>query len=186
MFKRIVATITLVFIVGLSYATIYQWKNTEGVTVFSDKPRSGAKPVELPMLQTYPAVKTQVLAGKTTANSTVKKTTHLSYTKLAFINLENDAVIRNNNAIPFEVTASIEPALREGDVVELQLDNKKVASYADSKSNKAAFTLIGVERGEHHLRLRIVDAENRILLRSDRLRIYFLQSRQQPLLKVSS
>jgi hypothetical protein len=161
-----------------SIAAVYKWKNSEGVSVFSDQPHQGAKAITLPKLQSYQtaSVASQALPEATTDKASTQSA--LKYTELSMTNLKSDATLRQNQGVPFTLQASIVPELAKGDVAQLLLDGKAFGSSVNGPATALSFVIAGVARGAHQLQIVVQqDASHKTLISSKNIRVYFHQAR---------
>ena len=156
-----------------AHATIYQSTNKNGTIVFSNTPSHNSKPVQLEKLQTYHV-------GDETNLTTVKKKSQSpneAYKSIEFINLKNNAIIRNNNSIPFSLQASITPALKKADSAILILDGKQLGKEIVGPSDSLNFNVFNVLRGSHQLQIQIVSSHTQQrIFQSDVLTVNFQQT----------
>lgn len=139
----------LLLAAGVVYAdgVIYRSEGGDGRPSFSDRPEAGAKPVDLPPVNTLPppAVPQQAEqpAGEAFAGYEVR--------------LAAPATVANG-LVPTSVQIAVEPELRPGHRWQLFLDGKLVAQGDDS-SHK----LEPLNRGPHQLLLQVVDSGGKVL-----------------------
>ncbi len=125
---------------------IYVWHNSEGVLVFSDTPRPGAKEVKLNSNTiSMPTADTSILNEKPTQPQ------ELVY-EIEIVSPKHEATIRDN-AGSVHVSGRILPNFTPGFQVQLLLDG---APYGDPKSS-SVFVMRDVDRGEHSLELKLLD-----------------------------
>ena len=150
-------------------ATIYQWTNEKGITVYSDQYRQGAKEVKLNPIQS--------LSGKEkeTPPAAVQSTTpKFEYKTLTMLEPTPAQYIRDNQGI-VQVKSSIEPDLQGDDSIQPLLDGKPFGT----PQRAVAFSLTEVPRGEHTLQLQLQDKDGNSLLDSNSV-TFFIQRHFTP------
>lgn len=145
--RRLVAVV-MTLLAGAAVAqTIYQGRDARGNPVFTDQPRAGDTPVELPPVNTTPATPAPPPARP-------RREAFAGYDQIA-ISAPGSVP---NHQIPVDVAITIEPELREGHFWRLSLDGDVVASGRD-----AGFSFPALDRGLHTLELEVVDAGGGVL-----------------------
>jgi hypothetical protein len=124
-------------------ADIYQSRDAAGRPVFSDRPVPGAKPVQLPPVNTTPAL-------EPATRSEAEPNGFSGYSR---IGLDITKPVPNGLA-PVTVGIVIEPALRAGDSWVLSLDGRRVAEDDSATS----YTFQQLSRGQHQLSLQVMRA----------------------------
>ena len=130
--------------------TIYQGKDASGKPVFTDQPRPGDKPVELPPINTTPAT-------RGLPNAPTQPTAPVGYTRVAL----SVAGSVPNAYIPVVVGIDVAPELQSGHLWQLSLDGRTVAAGRES-----SYTFDQLERGDHVLALQIIDQSGQVLAES--------------------
>jgi len=151
---RVKITIFLLVIMSLvsffSYSgekKIYAWKDKNGVLVFSDTPKSGAKEVKLTTQNlTMPAVDTGVLNEPDLPKA-------INY-KIVIASPADEATVRENTGSVY-VTSRITPRFENGFKIQLFVDGSPFAK----PSNTSTFALRDVNRGEHTLQVKLFDSQ---------------------------
>lgn len=156
---------------SLTYAEVYTWTDSSGVVHFSDSPGPNAKPVQIKETPSYAPVAASTPPAA--ASSTLQKpATNSPYTSVRIVEPANDVTIRNPDGyIPVKV--EVQPKLGPKDGLQLFLDNQAVGQ-PQSTGN---FTLNGVDRGSHQIKVNLVDAQGKIILSTDTITVYMMQSR---------
>ncbi|MCF2902325.1 DUF4124 domain-containing protein [Pseudoalteromonas sp. SSMSWG5] len=130
---------------------IYSWKDENGVLVFSDSPRPGAKEVKLNTQNlTMPTTDTSILDNPASA-------TPVNF-KITISSPENEATVRENTGSVY-VTARVSPRFATGFKVQLIVDG----TPHGKSSNSTTFALRNVDRGEHTLQAKLIDANNKVV-----------------------
>lgn len=137
--------------------TVYRTTDSKGRPVFTDQPPPGAKPVELPPVNTTPG------AGAAQPTSPPSQEPFSGYRHVAVL---VPGSIPNGLA-PVTVGIAIEPALRDGHSWQLLLDGRVTASGRDD-----SFTFEQLERGPHRLELKVVEAGGAELAHSEPAEVF--------------
>lgn len=171
--------ICLLCIPLLSSGAIYKHINPDGTIIYSDRPIAGAEPVKLPAGSGYTAPTSPTLTTPTSVNdteSTLLTPATTAYTNFNIASPKGDEVtFQNTRQIP--VLIDIEPELKEGDKIQLYVDNQPYGEPKDSLS----FTLEDLERGEHVLEARLLGQNSQLLKTSRSITLYIhYASRPQP------
>lgn len=155
-------------------ATIYKSIGPDGQVIYSDQPQPGAKEIELPpevppsppsVIAPEPTPTMGKTPGKVRETPTLtEKPPVTGYNKLAIIKPENDEAVRANNGV-VDVDLALEPALdtKAGHQIAVTLDGKELPDIPASTQ----FQLNNVDRGTHSLQAQIIDAEGKVLARSN-------------------
>ena len=139
---------------------IYVWRNADGVLVYSDSPKPGAEEVEV--------------ADPNTANSSidtsvldinpkeVEETYEVEITQPA-----NNDTIRDNTGSVF-VSGRIKPIFKRGLTIVLYLDGQPY----EKPQTHSMFVLRNVDRGEHQIKMDLVDDKGKIIASSKPVTFY--------------
>ena len=136
---------------------LWEWKDANGVTHYSDVPAPGARKITLtgnvPVAQPAPA------APSTSAEQPARGETRkrVEYSVLEIVAPEEGASFFGADAV-VEVQVRSEPSLVEGDRLQLFLDGRLVQDDT--------YTLANLERGEHSVVGVIVDSQGNEKIRS--------------------
>jgi hypothetical protein len=146
-------------------ADVYRWTDKDGVIHYTDKPpEPGAKPVDLPQLQTFkPDALPSLHAGPDAppAAKTVKVSISIS-TPAA-----EETIRDGEGKVPVSVTAVPE----SGQGIIYTLDG---AAQNKQPTPSSAYLLTGVERGEHSIGASLVDASGKTLATAAPVTIYMM------------
>ena len=94
---------------------------------------------------------------------------------VAITNLSDKANIRNNNAIAFDLIATVSPNLAPDASVSLWLDQQFFTSCKISLPQEITCKIQGVDRGAHVLQIHIQQAQQ-LVARSESIIVYFQQA----------
>jgi len=151
-----------------SQAAIYKWIDNRGNVHFSDTPKEGAEKIQLPELQLYSTPKE---VQQPLLKEASKPKQSINYTSLSIIRPKNQATIRNNTGF-IAVSVKLEPALAEGDSLQLYLDGKAYGKQQRSP----LFSLQQIDRGEHSIVVKVLRGE-KIVASSEEVIIYLHRPR---------
>ncbi len=142
--------------------TVYRSIDEDGSVQYSDKPTPDSEAVKLQQPTILPATPVQ-----RPATTTIQKKQQKSqyYQSLRITRPGKQETLRGGQGI-VEVSVAIQPALQDGHQLEILLDGN--AQRADTTS----LTLQNVYRGEHQLQARILDAQGKALLESERITFF--------------
>ncbi|MFT6153467.1 MAG: hypothetical protein ACJAYK_002451 [Crocinitomicaceae bacterium] len=161
---RIFISVLLFLSAGAS-AQVYTWINTEGITVYGDKPQANASKAELPELQTI-STKTTIKIEKLSPNTELANDTFKGYSLLKIITPKEDEMIVAENAGNAGIQLNLTPSLQNGHEITLFMDGKVVA-----KGQQLYFELNNIFRGSHLLQAKIKH-EGKLLISSPKRRIH--------------
>ena len=168
--NKLILVILLMLITWVTYAQVYKWIDSQGVTHFSDRPHDGAEKLKLPDAQTYsPPTPNQDILTDLEEKSEVKKR---KYTKLAIAQPLDQATIRNNQG-DVVVSVRLEPGLSPNDKVQLIYDGSPLGAPQPD----LIFELHGLYRGSHTIKAQIVNANGDVILTSEPITIYMQRPR---------
>lgn len=166
----LVTLLALCSTLATAQGAVYESKDKAG-PVFSDRPSSGAKPVELPPLSVIPEPPAlpQAPQAPTVAPA--------PYSMLTILAPANEGTIHTNTGA-FDMHLQIEPSLRisNGDAIIVKLDgNQLVQGYHGSVIHikpadwaRAATT----DNIEHSLQVAIIDQTGAVMIESAPVRFY--------------
>ena len=172
--RLIVIMFAGLMVVSYTQAEIFTYKDAEGNVVFSDVAVKGAKAVKVPPVMTYQS--TLPNSAKSANLPSQTQPSHKPYQRLTILVPEQEATIRNNQG---EVTIrySVSPVLQKGDSVQVFLDGEL----------EEGLVLKGLDRGEHTIRLQVVDGNGYAHVTSDDVVFYLRhQSKINPIAKTKA
>lgn len=97
-----------------------------------------------------------------------------SYSALSIVSPPNDEAVREN-AGNVTIIANVEPMLRPGHIMRLLMDGAPA-----QEGRQTTFSLANVDRGTHVVGLEIVDAEGRVIKRSEESTFHLLRHHITP------
>jgi hypothetical protein len=156
---RLLLTLALLLHLLPARADIYRWVDAKGVTHYGDKPpKDGAKPVELPPLQTYTPSETRLPAPPSSGGDSKAATPAES--RVRIVSPAADDTLRDASG---GVSMSVDANLQPGQGLLYFLDGVQQNRTATAST---AWLFERVERGEHQLGAAIVDEKGRELARA--------------------
>lgn len=136
---------------------IYRYVDEDGKVVFSDQPQPGAEAVRVERTNTYQALPAEPPPASETPAEEAE-----GYAAISILAPENDSAFWDASGV-VPVTVQVVPDLAPGDRLELLMDGNSVAE----PSRVTRFSVREVERGTHTLVAQVIDAEGKVLARSD-------------------
>lgn len=160
MLRQALVTLLLAAAVpAFASAAVYSYTDADGNRVFTDRPAGQAgEEVRLKPSNSMPAPAAPAIR---VAAPVAAKAAVVSY-QLRILSPAADEAIRNN-AGSVSVTIHAEPALQPGHAYQVLLDGQPFGA----PDEQMTFELSNVDRGTHQLAVAVVDAEERVLQRSE-------------------
>ena len=149
-------------------AQVYKWTDSQGVVHFSDTPHFGAETLDNIQTQNY-STPPPVQSTLPVINKELNANTQKLYTKLAIIQPEDQATIRNNQGYAL-VTVEVQPKLFSGNKLQVVFDGKPQGAPQET----LIFQLNGIYRGSHNVAVQIVDAAGEVIKTSPKV-VFFMQ-----------
>lgn len=149
-------------------AQVYKWTDSQGVVHFSDTPHPGAKLIDNIQTQSYSAPRPPKHFSTPTATKKNKK----EYTKVAILQPQDQATIRNNQGY-LVVSAEVLPKLLTGHKVQIVFDGKAQGDPQDS----LLFQLNGIYRGAHNVAVQILNENGEVVKTSPSVVFYMQRPR---------
>ena len=157
---------------ALGGADVYRWIDADGQAHYSDRPQPGAERITINVSPpassstdgTNPTVSTPAPADD-------PQPPIFTYQSLTITSPAQEQTLWNIEG-QLDVVASVQPALQPGHVLQFYLDGRMMP--AEPGSSQTRFS--EVVRGEHSLRVEVVDASGRSLVASPESRFYVRQT----------
>ncbi|PLW84275.1 hypothetical protein CWI75_02745 [Kineobactrum sediminis] len=164
---RIPLFLLLLILPALAQAQIYKSVDEQGNVSYSDQPPEDGKQaekLELPPTNTAPALETRPRQPGEQPEEPAPEPT------VTIVTPENDTVIPMGPG-NFSVQASVTPALRSGEQLQLSIDGKP---YGETQTT-TRWSLTGMFRGGYDLEVVRLDADGDVVARSDTVRVYVMR-----------
>lgn len=169
---RPIVCITLLFATlvttSLSAATVWKWRDANGVIHYSDQPVQGAERVNVQEASTFSAPTITPNSGATSSSSAA--TPVANYRNVEIWKPGNDNTLPNTDQV--DVAVRVEPALQVGHRLALYLDGALVQGFPQQGME---YSLTNVERGSHSLQLLVVDSQGRQVISSAAVQFHVTQ-----------
>ena len=143
-------------------AKIYVWRNTQGILVFSDSPKPGAEEVKTKpgnIIQASTPIKTKVLD--------IFPQKILEKYEVVINTPRNNDTIRDNTGSVY-IAGSIKPKFKPGLKVQLVLNG----TPHEKPQEHSIFSLKGINRGEHKIKMLLLDEKGRVIASSPSVTFY--------------
>lgn len=148
------------------YAAIYKQVDQNGNTIYSDVPiHSNAKAINLPETGSTTTTKSNETKTPIAQQIPVIKFKK-PYTVLMITSPKDQETIQNQPIIPVDL--KIEPALQEGDKIQIYLDGKPVGQPQAGTHIELSL----IDRGSHQLYASLIDSSQTTLKQSNVITIY--------------
>lgn len=159
-FIFIMLAVSLSTLVSATSTKIYVWRNADGVLVYSDSPKPGAEEIEVKdPNSTSSSIDTSILDINP---KVIEEKYHVEISQPA-----DNATIRDNTGSVY-VSGRIKPIFKQGLKIQLMLDNKP---YEKPQSH-SMFVLRDIERGEHQLKMDLIDNKGKVIASSKAVTFY--------------
>lgn len=154
--KRLSLLMASLAVASAALATTYVRVEKDGTKTYSDRPIPGGQPVDLEPAQTYssPGAASPAASNLPPEQQLLRNIDDFRYESCS-LSPENEATFANPLNVP--VSATVVPAVRVGDVVQLTIDGKPAPANALSAVLEPAY------RGAHTAQLTIKDSFGRVL-----------------------
>ncbi len=154
-------------------AQVYRWVDEDGIVHYSDTPQPGAEEIYLPESNPPPpAAAFESLRRRSppaSSAATAEQQQPFAYETLQFVAPAPEETLWNI-AGQLTVRLDVQPELQPGHQVRL---------YFDGQAQPAGGLTVGLQevwRGAHNLQAEILDAQGRLMIRSDPIRFYVQQT----------
>ena len=139
---------------------IYVWRNADGILVYSDSPKPGAEEIEV---KDPNNVSSSIDTSILDINPKVIKETY----KVEISQPASNATVRDNTGSVY-VAGRIKPIFKQGLKIQLLLDN---IPYKKPQTH-SMFVLRNIERGEHQLKMDLIDNKGKVIASSEPVTFY--------------
>lgn len=162
----------VLFVMNPIYAAIYQWTDSHNNVHFSDSPQLGAEEIKLAQRQRYSSPHQPVIPNTEPIPLVMADKT----TTTTIIQPEDKATIRNASGVVSLIMA-VNPKLKPGEKLQVVLNGSPVGEPKAS----TAITLTSIHRGQHVLLVQRVDGTGGVRSTSNRVTIYMMPPKINPL-----
>ena len=163
--------LSLMLFAGMpAHAEIYKWIDSSGGVHYSDIPHQGAELMVIPGIQSFtpPPAETKPDESQTVGSAEAAKV----YKSLAIVQPANQATIRNNQGYVL-INVAIEPALQDGDLLQIIFDGNP---FGKPQAN-LSFALSNINRGTHTLAVQVLDKHGNVILKSKPIKFFMHRPR---------
>jgi len=174
--QRVLLMILLVFVCAAANAQIFKRTGPDGQVYFSDQPGPDAERVDVSPAQAVSlpplpeATETAEQAGSDSTNPQDEVTA--AYNEFSITSPTSDQGVRANNG-NVTIQLSLQPALRSGHIIVLNVDGEDGES--SSTSSSLVIGLENMSRGLHTVWATVVDAEGNALIQTEPVSFYVLR-----------
>ena len=165
---RLIACIALLLTVPALAATVWKWRDADGVIHYSDQPVPGAEQVNVQAASTFSAPQ---INGDGTKSTAASSQASIGYSNIEIWKPSNDETIAST-AGQVGVAVRVEPALQSGHRLALYLDGQLVQGFPPQGSE---YQLSEVARGDHSLQLVVVDSQGKQVKSSAAVQFHIFQ-----------
>lgn len=165
---RLIACVALLFTIPTMAATVWKWRDADGVIHYSDQPVPGAEQVNVQAASSFSAP--QINSGNSNSPAPSSPAT-AAYSNIEIWKPSNDETIAAT-AGQVGVAVRVEPALQPGHRLALYLDGQLVQGFPPQGSE---YQLSEVARGDHSLQLVVVDSQGKQVKSSAAVQFHVFQ-----------
>lgn len=142
-------------------AKVYVWRDETGVLVFSDSPKPGAEEIEINSenQNISPSIDTSILD--------IKPKKLEDKFEVEIVRPTNNSTIRDNTG-SVHVSGRIKPVFKQGLTIQLIIDD---TPYKVPQTH-SMFALRDIERGEHQIKLVLLNVKGKVIASSDPVTFY--------------
>jgi len=164
-------TVFIFLALALGSADVYRWVDADGQEHYSDRPQSGAERITITVSPpaSGPASSSRNVSADAPDSESAAPIT--GYESLTVTRPAQEQVLWNIEG-QLDVAASVQPTLQPGHGLRFHLDGRTM--LAEPGESQTRFS--EVFRGEHTLRVDVVDALGRTLISSPMTRFYVRQT----------
>lgn len=162
--KKMISLI-IIMLCNPSFATVYQWKDKNGVMHYSDSGSESGNNKKI-IHRVSPANLISIPNIKTPNSHTKPTITVNPKLKISFSSLQDQETVRNNIG-ELTVAAALSSPIIKGQRIHLLVDG-----VIKKSQETLLFTLMSVPLGEHKLQLQLISQSGKVLALSQRITIY--------------
>ena len=159
-------------VLALGAADVYRWIDADGQAHYTDRPQPGAERIAIEAgPKPSPSGTSPGSSISTQAQDDETPSAVFSYQSLNITTPAQDQVLWNIEG-QLETAAAVDPPLQPGHTVQFYLDGRM--EQADPGTTRTRYS--GVARGEHLLRVEVVDAAGKALIDSPTSKFFVRQT----------
>ncbi len=142
-------------------AKVYVWRDETGVLVFSDSPKPGAEEIEINTenQNISPSINTSILD--------IKPKKLDDKFEIEIVRPTSNSTIRDNTG-SVHVSGRIKPVFKQGLTIQLIIDGMPYKA----PQTHSMFALRDIERGEHQIKLNLLNVKGKIIASSKSVTFY--------------
>lgn len=144
---------------------IYAWTDENGNVVFSDTPKPGAELIEVDEQQT-------IISSVDTSILDVTPRAKVEEFQVSITQPEDHATIRDNSGSIY-ISGQVSPVFKRGLKVQLFFNGEPHGE----PQTRSVFILRNVDRGEHKIKLDLIDNQGKVIASSKERTIYLHRAR---------
>lgn len=169
--------ITIIFLLlacATAGAEVFKWTGPDGEVYFSDRPSAGAERVDLMPAQSMDlrSIPRRAAVVEDAAAGAKKVGAEHSYAQFEIVKPSYDQGVRANGGY-VTIYMSLQPALRQGDTIELVVDGEDgVRIYSGEALN---VNLSNMSRGRHTVAARVKNARGKTMIETGPVGFYVLR-----------
>jgi hypothetical protein len=167
---RTLLLVILLLLPQLGSAQIYKSTDAEGNTSYSDTPPASGPSEQVELRETNSTPAPEMVAPAAANTIATEETDEDADYSVSISTPANETTIPMGPG-NFSITATVEPALGQGDLLQLHMDGSPSGKPQSSNN----WTLTNVFRGAHDLKVVVVSDKNDPLAESEPVRVYVLR-----------
>ncbi|MGC3981221.1 MAG: DUF4124 domain-containing protein [Steroidobacteraceae bacterium] len=153
-------------------ASVWKWRDANGVVHYSDQPVAGAEQVNIQSSTTsLPSPSATASSSSSAVSGQRSSASAVNYQTVEISSPGAEETVANTGG-QVSVAVRVEPALAKTHRLALYLDGRAVPGFPEQGMG---FTLQEVERGEHTLMLTVLDAQGKPVATSPSIKFYVRQ-----------
>ena len=160
----------LLLLPQLGSAQIYRSTDADGNTSYSDTPPASGPSEQVELRETNSTPAPEMVAPAAANTTATQETDEGADYSVSISSPANETTIPMGPG-NFSITASVEPALSQGDLLQLHVD----CSPSGNPQSSNSWTLTNVFRGAHDLKVVVVSDKDDPLAESEPVRVYVLR-----------
>ncbi|MEO8224472.1 MAG: DUF4124 domain-containing protein [Gammaproteobacteria bacterium] len=156
---------------ALGSADVYRWTDADGQSHYSDRPQPGAQRITVTVSPPASGAASHTAQAASPGDDANPESSPVGYQSLTISSPAQEQVLWNIEG-QLDVAAAVQPGLQADHALRFYLDGRM--EQAAPGAGETRFT--GVFRGEHTLRVAVVDGTGRTLVSSPETRFFVRQT----------